>query len=111
MPFAATVLSSLLVPDPGDDNAVLDGTARDHLTFLTTAAGQPFTAGGFGFWFRKMCDEAGLAGLSAHGLRKAACRRLAEAGCTEKQIAAIFERSARALATDGRMAAPLCRRA
>jgi integrase len=36
-----------------------------------------------------MCDEAGLSGLSAHGLRKAACRRLAEAGCTEKQIAAI----------------------
>jgi integrase len=26
---------------------------------------------------------------TAHGLRKAACRRLAEAGCTEKQIAAI----------------------
>jgi integrase len=28
-------------------------------------------------------------GLSAHGLRKAMCRRLAEAGCSTKQIQAI----------------------
>jgi integrase len=28
-------------------------------------------------------------GLAAHGLRKAACRRLAEAGCTPHQIKAI----------------------
>jgi integrase len=28
-------------------------------------------------------------GLSAHGLRKATCRRLAEAGCSANQIAAI----------------------
>jgi integrase len=39
--------------------------------------------------FRDWCNEAGLEGLSSHGLRKAACRRLAEAGATEKQIAAI----------------------
>jgi integrase len=37
-----------------------------------------------------MCNEAGLPnGLSAHGLRKAMCRRLAEAGCSEKLIAAV----------------------
>jgi integrase len=35
-----------------------------------------------------MCDDAGLHGLSAHGLRKAGCRRLAEAGGTD-QVAAI----------------------
>ena len=34
--------------------------------------------------------EAGLpAGLSSHGLRKAMCRRLAEAGCTPHQIMAV----------------------
>jgi integrase len=34
--------------------------------------------------------EAGLpAGLTAHGLRKAACRRLAEAGRSTNEIAAI----------------------
>jgi Phage integrase family len=36
------------------------------------------------------CDAAGLSKqCSAHGLRKAACRRLAEAGCSASEIAAI----------------------
>jgi integrase len=60
------------------------------LTFLATAAGAAFTPAGFTNWFRDCCKDAELpAGLSADGVRKAACRRLAEAGCTEKQIAAI----------------------
>jgi integrase len=66
----------------------IDATPSNHLTFLTTANGKPFTAAGFGAWFRKQCNAAGLRGFSPHGLRKAGCRRLAEAGCTEKQIAA-----------------------
>lgn len=62
----------------------------EHLTFLTTKDGKPFAPAGFGNWFRDECRAAGLpAGLSAHGLRKAACRRLAEAGCTASQIQAI----------------------
>jgi integrase len=69
---------------------VLASTPSEHLTFLVTQRGQPFTEAGFGNWFRDCCDRAGLPKhCSAHGLRKAACRRLAEAGCTEKQIAAI----------------------
>jgi integrase len=44
---------------------------------------------GFGNWFREMCDQAGLREFSAHGLRKAACTRLAQAGCTAREIAAI----------------------
>ena len=61
-----------------------------RLTFLATEAGAPFAANGFTHWFRKMCVKADLPlGLSAHGLRKAACRRLAEAGCSANQIAAI----------------------
>jgi site-specific recombinase XerD len=70
--------------------AVLDSTPSGHLTFLTTTYGQPFTPAGFGGWFRAACDAAGLPkGCSAHGLRKAACRRLAEAGCSANVIAAI----------------------
>ena len=61
----------------------------EHLTYLTTAFGKPFTAAGFGNWFREQCNEAGLPHCSAHGLRKAAARRLAEAGCTTHEIAAI----------------------
>ena len=64
--------------------------ASTSMTYLTTAAGAPFTPNGFTDWFRKMCVKASLpAGLSAHGLRKAACRRFAEAGCSANQIAAI----------------------
>jgi integrase len=59
------------------------------LTFLVTEWGKPFTAGGFGNWFRQRCRGARLRHCSAHGLRKAACRRLAEAGCTAHEIAAI----------------------
>jgi integrase len=68
--------------------AAIDATPSGHLTFLATARGKPFSAARFGHWFREQCDAAGLRGYSAHGLRKAGCRRLAEAGCTEKQIAA-----------------------
>jgi integrase len=70
--------------------AILDATPSEHLTFLTTRDGKPFSPPGFTNWFREVCNEAGLPrGLSAHGLRKAACRRLAEAGCSANIIAAI----------------------
>jgi integrase len=60
-------------------------------TFLATSFNQPFKTGAsFGNWFRQCCNEAGLPkGLSAHGLRKATARRLADAGCTAHQIAAV----------------------
>jgi integrase len=68
---------------------VIADMPTEHLTFLTTAFGKPFTAAGFGNWFREQCNAAGLPHCSAHGLRKAAARRLAEAGCTEHEIGAI----------------------
>ncbi|WP_062017988.1 tyrosine-type recombinase/integrase [Gluconobacter japonicus] len=50
----------------------------------------PLSANNFYNQFIDWCREAGLpAGCSPHGLRKAAARRLAEAGCTTHQIAAI----------------------
>ena len=39
----------------------------------------------FGILFRRWCNEAGVPG-SAHGLRKAGARRLAEAGATEFEV-------------------------
>ncbi len=70
--------------------AILAASPGGHLSFLTTVSGKPFSAAGFGNLFREWCNEAGLpAHCSSHGLRKAACRRLAEAGCSEHQIAAI----------------------
>lgn len=59
-------------------------------TFLKRQDGEAFTANGFYMRFKAWREEAGLpSGLSPHGLRKAAARRLAEAGCSTHQIAAI----------------------
>ena len=44
----------------------------------------------FGNLFRKACREAGLQNRSAHGLRKAAATRAANAGATVAQLEAIF---------------------
>ena len=61
-----------------------------HLAILTTAYDKPFTAKGLG---NKMADAIAAAGLPevcvTHGLRKAAARRLAEAGCTAHEIASV----------------------
>lgn len=81
--------AALVIPMHRELREVLKDTPRTNLTFLITNLGEPFTAAGFGNWFRDACDGAGLKGRSAHGLRKAAARRLAEAGCSALQIGAI----------------------
>jgi integrase len=69
---------------------ILAGTPRENLTFIVTKRGRPFGAVPFSTWFRKACDAAGLSSrCCAHGLRKAAARRLAEAGCSTFEVAAI----------------------
>ena len=55
-----------------------------------TAFGKPFTAKGFGNWFRKRCNEAGLRHCAFHGLRKAGATIAAENGATEHQLMAIY---------------------
>lgn len=67
----------------------LDAVPAGQMTYLETGQNRPFTANGFGNWFRQQCDAAGLRHCSAHGLRKAAARRLAEAGCSNQEIKAI----------------------
>jgi integrase len=80
----------LLIPMHPALRAAIEATPSGHLTFLATAFGKARAANGFSTWFRGCCNAAGLAnGTSAHGLRKAACRRLAEAGCSAKEIMAI----------------------
>ena len=69
---------------------IIDASPTGHMTFLVTEFGKPFTANGFGGWFRRRCDEAGLRHCSAHGLRKAGAAIAAENGATESQLMAIF---------------------
>lgn len=70
--------------------AALDAAPTQHLTYLVAQGMKSFTPPGFTNWFRDCCVAAGIEpGLSPHGLRKAMCRRLAEAGATTLQIMAI----------------------
>ena len=64
----------------------LDLVPATQLTFLVTGFGKPFTAAGFGNW---KCDQAGLKGYSAHGLRKALQTMGAELGLSDRELMAI----------------------
>jgi integrase len=78
------------IPISADLAAAINAAApSEHVVFLLNERGASFTAKAFGKWFSAQCDRIGLAGLSPHGLRKAACRRLAEAGCSANEIAAL----------------------
>lgn len=79
----------LVIPVHPTLATIIAAAPRDHLTFVTTRLGGPFQGSAFSRWFRGQCDKAGLPHCSAHGLRKAAARRLAEAGCTTHEIGAI----------------------
>lgn len=80
----------LTIPILPELQAVFDETPpSEHLTFLTSRYGRPYTPRGFTDAFAVWREEAGLPkGLVPHGLRKAACRRFAEHGCSSKEIAA-----------------------
>ena len=81
---------TLAIPVHPHLQTVLDATPSEHLTFLVTATGKPYGGNAFTEQFRKWCDAAGLPQrCKPHGLRKAACRRLAEAGCSANEIMAI----------------------
>ena len=67
----------------------LAAAPAEHLVLLTTSGGEPYSEKGFSNWVKKAAQQAGLSHCSAHGLRKAAARRLAEAGCTVHQIMSI----------------------
>ena len=69
---------------------VIAGWPKTHVALLTTNFGKPFSAKGFGNWMADRIADAGLGERCVtHGLRKAAARRLAEAGCSANEIAAI----------------------
>ncbi len=58
--------------------------------FLETQFGEGFTDTGFYNWFTDKARRAGVPkGRSPHGLRKACCRRLAEAGCSPHEIMSV----------------------
>lgn len=84
--------------------ATLTAGPTGDLIFISGTRGQPMTKESFGNWFRDACRAAGCPG-AAHGLRKAAARRLAEGGATVNQLMAWFDWS------DERMAVLYTRKA
>lgn len=59
------------------------------LTFIAGERGAPLTKESFGNLFRQACEAAGIPG-SAHGVRKLAATRAANAGASVAQLEAIF---------------------
>lgn len=63
--------------------------ANDAPCFLVTEWGKPFSVKGFGGWFREQCNAAGLPRCTAHGLRKATMRRMAELEMPNKTMKSV----------------------
>ncbi|RTL75837.1 MAG: integrase [Bradyrhizobiaceae bacterium] len=82
--------TKLTIPIHEALHRVLSTANRSGPTILVTAYGEQFSVKGFGQMISAAIREAGLPErCKAHGLRKAAARRLAEAGCSASEIAAI----------------------
>lgn len=68
----------------------LDAWKRDALTIIADSAKRPYKARSFSTVFsRELRQHKTLDGLVYHGLRKTAAAKLAEAGCSIHEIAAI----------------------
>jgi len=80
----------LNIPIHLDFRRVLSGIKHNHLNLIVTAYGAARSEKAFTNWIIEAARDAGLPPhRSPHGLRKAACRTLAEAGCTALEIMSI----------------------
>lgn len=64
---------------------------------LHSRSGQPWTRHGFSGTWRYVTRDAKLQGYVFHGLRKTAAAKLAEAGCTDREIQAITGHESQAM--------------
>lgn len=74
---------------------MLDGLERTDVVILTTKTGRPWTADYFKSEWKKARDAAGIEKLHFHDLRGTTVTLLAQAGCSEPQIASITGHSLR----------------
>ncbi len=77
------------IPIAPDLHALLATLPKDAGTFLQTLDGKKRSAKAITGDMRKWCDAAGLPECTAHGLRKAIARRLADAGASALTIGSI----------------------
>jgi len=78
------------IPVHPEFRAVLNTIKHNHLNFITTERGAARSDKAFTNWIIEAVREAGIPPhRSPHGLRKSACIRLAEAGCSASEIMSI----------------------
>jgi len=75
--------------------AILGATPKRSTRILTNHIGQPWPPHAFASAWIRACKRAGITGLTFNDLRGTAVTRLAIAGCTEAEIAAITGHSLR----------------
>jgi len=79
----------LALPILPELQAALNATPSRHMTFLVNENGGQYRGNPFSEQFRLWCNEAGLPkDCVFHGLRATGCTILADAGCSDHQIAA-----------------------
>ena len=88
----------VVIPVGAPLKSALDATPKRSTLILTSTDNKPWTEDGFRSSWRKACASAGVIGLTYHDLRGTAVTRLAVAGCTEAEIAAITGHSMRDVA-------------
>lgn len=81
---------TLAIPLLPELKKIIEATpgASEGGVWLKTVKGSAYAGSTFSNWFAQCCKEAKVDG-SAHGLRKAAASRLAEMGCSDREIMAI----------------------
>jgi integrase len=79
----------VVVPVSATLKAALEVTERRANTILTNTRGNPWTQDGFRASWNMACHRAGITGVTFNDLRGTAVTRLALAGCTVPEIAAI----------------------
>lgn len=82
--------AKLEIPLHPELQRVLAASPRSDVAILVTEYGKAFSVKGWGQFMSAAIQKAGLpAQCKAHGLRKAAARRLADVGCSTKEIMAV----------------------
>lgn len=83
--------TSLVIPAHPALRAELEEWKRERsaTTILVAPRGQPWTAAHLSREMGRLLGELGLPDINVHGTRKLAATRLAEAGCSTSEIAAI----------------------
>lgn len=87
------------IPCTATLKAMLDALDRTAAVVLTTKTGRPWTARYFKAQWQQTCMDASIERLHFHDLRGTSITMLAEAGCTQQQIAAIAGHSLRTVSS------------